>query len=187
MKHDLPLIGLVGYIGSGKNTAANYLASKYGYKVTAFAEPIYEQLAALNPRIVPEAWVNAHYNDLVTLYGVDYVKRNFPGVRLYLQRLGDECGRRIHGEDCWIRIYDRKYGKEPLAAIADVRYTNEIAYIRSRGGIILHVDNGNPREFADHNSETLNCEAVRDHLVLNISTESMQQDIDNIIAYWVNE
>ena len=60
-----------------------------------------------------------------------------------LQVLGAECFREHFGQDFWIRRADltlREEGfKNTLVIIPDIRFENEAAWIRGRGGLIIHL------------------------------------------------
>lgn len=131
----MALIGITGLKRSGKDTAADYLTSTYGFKRYAFADPMREALMALNPK------VGATY--LATL--VDYIgwesAKSFPEVRRLLQRLGTEMGRDLFGEDFWV---DRTFSAihedpSPHVVITDVRFPNEYSRVIAEGGIILRT------------------------------------------------
>jgi hypothetical protein len=58
-----------------------------------------------------------------------------------------------------------------LTAIRDVRHENEVAWIRSAGGILVHVTSPNeePRD-PSHRSEYLDYEALADFSIRNDGT-----------------
>jgi hypothetical protein len=166
-----PFIGFIGNQGSGKDHCCDYLARSFSYIKMGFSDPLYVQLAILNPIIKhPLEGVDRYerYNDLVEHYGVDWVKRYSAEVRSYLQRLGEEAGRQIHGRDCWVKYLDKQASSLPLVAIRDTRYENEIDYIRSRGGIIIWVQSDfAPERDVNHQSERLDYSRHADYAVQN--------------------
>jgi hypothetical protein len=175
-RNNLPtVVSFIGPAGSGKDHCCDILASQFGYKKLGFSDPLYEQLAVLNPLIKhPLDGLDRleRYNDLVELYGVDYVKRNCPEIRSLLQRLGEECGRRIHGNDCWIKHMDKRIGPLDFVAIRDVRHVNEIDYIRSMHGIVIWVESdfAPPRD-TTHASERLDYSKHADYLASNYKAD----------------
>lgn len=68
-----------------------------------------------------------------------------PCVRKLLQHEGTEMGRQTQGDDIWIRYADSwmQLFKENLKykhfVIPDVRFQNEIDYVRSKGGKVVLV------------------------------------------------
>jgi hypothetical protein len=175
-RNNLPtVIGFIGRIGSGKDRCCDILAAKFGYKKLGFSDPLYEQLAALNPIIkhpYPDLDKGQRYNELVEFYGIDWLKRNSPEVRAYLQKLGEECGRQAHGRDCWIKHMDRRIGPLDFVTIRDVRYVNEIDYIRSMSGIIIWVESDfAPERDTSHASEHLDYSRHADYFASNFKAD----------------
>ena len=135
------VIGFCGHRNAGKDECAKILHRKYGYVVRGFSDPVYEQLAILNPIIR----VNDHdavytadeYNAVVAVYGVDYVKRHSYEVRCYLQLLGTECGRHVHGEDCWLKIMDARMRLDERTVIQGIRFPNEVSFTRAQPDSLL--------------------------------------------------
>ena len=135
------VIGFCGHRNAGKDECAKILHRKYGYVVRGFSDPVYEQLAILNPIIC----VNDHdavytadeYNAVVAVYGVDYVKRHSDDVRRYLRLLGTECGRHVHGEDCWLKIMDARMRLDERTVIQGIRFPNEVSFTRAQPDSLL--------------------------------------------------
>ncbi|MER6314590.1 hypothetical protein ABT237_12580 [Streptomyces sp. NPDC001581] len=152
--HPLPLVGLAGLAGSGKDTAAKALVA-IGWQRRAFADKVKDFLYAVNP------WIEAHgYSPLaseVDQFGWDTVKKMQPEVRRYLQRCGTEAGRAVLGEDIWVdALFQDAEGWGPTV-ITDVRFPNEAAEIVRRGGLVVNIlrpgqevitESGHPSESA---------------------------------------
>jgi hypothetical protein len=132
---------------------------------------------------------NAHYPllALVNIFGFDEVKRRYPEVRHWLQTLGQKA-RENYGEDCHIRALDKRVHACSLVAIRDVRHTNEIDYIRARGGFIVHVEsNRAPDRDTSHDSEKLVFADHADYTVQNNGTlVELYRQLDVILADWNN-
>ena len=182
------MIGLGGEINAGKDTLAMYLQAKYSYVPRGFADPLYEQLAVLDPLIWDhETLRHRFYSVLVKEYGVDVAKRKFPGIRTHLRRLGNECGRDIHGEDCWIRVLDSRARSDARTVTKDIRFLNEVYYTQDRGGLLINVvsDRSVPLEPSVCPSERLNFAKYADYTVDNSGTreESYEQLEDILDTY----
>lgn len=135
------VIGFCGNRGAGKDECAKILHRKYGYKVRGFSDPVYEQLAILNPLIMVYHTTIApderRYLSVCSEYGVDYVKRHSYEVRCYLQLLGTECGRHVHGEDCWLKIMDTRMRLDERTVIQGIRFKNEVSFTRAQPDSLL--------------------------------------------------
>lgn len=152
-----PLVGLVGYAQSGKDT----FAAALGYRRLAFADPLKALSVACGPRFTVPDW---GHNDedshayplsfIVAEDGWEYAKANVPGVREFLQDLGVGV-RDILGGDTWVKAAFANYDPTQPTVITDVRFPNEIEAIKGRGGVIVRIDrpgvgpaNGHVSEFA---------------------------------------
>ncbi len=144
------LIGLWGYAGAGKDTAAEALVAD-GWTRAAFAGPVYAALLALDPKVADHGW---RVSDVVHEQGWDSAKRSYPEVRRLLQRMGTEAGRRVHGENVWIDALFRTVDPGQRVVITDVRYENEAAEIRHRGGRVISITRPGVGPANDHASES---------------------------------
>jgi hypothetical protein len=146
------LVGFVGLMGSGKDTASQALTQR-GFKRFAFADKLKESALKLDPYIPIGQVLNWDGNGdslsvatnarrlsyLVNKYGWDKIKTDFPEVRRFLQVVGTESGRDIFGENCWVDIVGRRSTDCERVTITDVRFPNEVDFVRSRGGLVIKI------------------------------------------------
>jgi len=149
------IIGFSGPYGSGKDECYKVLA-KLGWHRVSFADPVREAALKINPWVWfnDGSWLLA---DVVNKFGWDVAKKS-ESVRRFLQRYAAEGGRDIHGPDCWVKIAVKKIEALPpnaKIAITDVRFPNEIAMIRRKGGKIYRVENPRVSRDPSHASEQL--------------------------------
>lgn len=119
------IIGLTGYAQSGKDTVAQYLVEKHGYKRIAFADKIRELLYEMDPMIDGVY----HLRILVDAYGWDVIKQK-PEVRRMLQNLG-VAARTTFGSMFWVQQALRQIHFTGKWVITDVRFINEATTIKS--------------------------------------------------------
>ncbi len=135
------VIGLLGRAGSGKSTAAKYLAEKYGAKIFSFAKPLKELAKELFDFADAQVYGSQDEKEAVDLrYGFS--------PRTAMIRLGEGV-RAVLGVDTWIvaclrqiNLYaaiHRTKDFDPLCVIEDVRYPNEAMEISRHGRILKLV------------------------------------------------
>lgn len=137
------LIGVVGFIGSGKGTVGNLLEEN-GFIKDSFAKPLKDACAVIFgwPRELLEGDTkeSREWRELPDTYWTEKFGYTF-SPRLALQLMGTEAGREVFNQDIWIiSLLNRVKGKNVV--VTDVRFKNEIKYIQSNGGKIIRVKRG---------------------------------------------
>lgn len=160
------LLGLWGYAGAGKDTAAEALVAD-GWTRAAFAGPVYAALLALDPYVDAAA---APLSLVVARLGWEKSKRHYAEVRGLLQRMGTEAGRRVHGENVWIDALFRTVEPGQRVVITDVRYENEAREIKARGGLTVAVIRPGVGPANDHASEAGLDPRLFDYVLANDGT-----------------
>lgn len=141
-----PLIGLMGYAGSGKDTVAARLVDHHGYARVAFADPLKAVARAIG-------WDG---------------NKDDEGRQL-LQNLGVAMRDEVH-EDVWVgKAMVEVLRIEGPAVITDVRFPNEAKRIRSMGGEIWHINRPGIGPVNDHVSERAWADIAPDCAVYNSS------------------
>jgi len=146
------IIGVVGFIGSGKGTVADILVQKHGFTKLSFADTVKDATAAIfgwqrsllegdteesrEFRETPDAWWTERLGYFVT-------------PRYMLQLMGTEAGRDVFHKDVWVYALERKLDMYQNVVIADVRFPNEIEWMHSKGGFAVRVSRGPDPEWYD--------------------------------------
>lgn len=156
MSNAVTLIGLTGLAGTGKDSAALYLCQEYGFVQAAFADPLRSMvLQFLEEAGLDHAWLTERRckERLITGLGVS--------ARALMQTLGTEVGRALH-PDLWVRHLglrlglDGQPGSTPVhdrIVISDVRFGNEAAWLRARGGRLVRLHRDTAAGVRPHASE----------------------------------
>ena len=155
------IIGLVGYIGSGKGTVGDILVREHGYYKFAFADALKDAVSQIFvwPRGLLEGDSNASraFRERVDpwwshKFGYEVTPR------LILQKFGTEACRNGIADNIWIAALEKRIQGYNDVVISDCRFPNEIDFIRSAGGFIVRVKRGDdptPEELSKmHISET---------------------------------
>lgn len=75
-------------------------------------------------------------------------------LRYIMQTLGTEWGRELIHPDIWVRLAEAMlFERGERMIISDVRFDNEAEFVRSKGGVILHVTRPDTPAVEDHASE----------------------------------
>ena len=149
----LPLIGITGKARSGKDTLANTLEQR-GYFRYRLAGPLKKFAAILLEKSLPEIEA-MDYGEQQTAFGGKT-------LRQFLQLLGTDFGRDMISPGIWVYQVNRDYEflLSRLAELSivgmvvpDVRFENEAAWIRERGGLMVHITRDGAGPVNPHCSE----------------------------------
>lgn len=137
------LIGVVGFIGSGKGTVGDILEQK-GFIKDSFAKPLKDAVSCMFgwPRDLLEGdtEVSRKWREEPDVYWSEKFGRTFT-PREALQLMGTEAGRDVFHKDLWvISLLNRAKGKDVV--VTDVRFKNEIDYIQKNDGFVVRVIRG---------------------------------------------
>lgn len=182
------IIGLSGYAGSGKDSAADALAAA-GYERVAFADALRDVAYAIDPYVecrvgrggdFPTPPQFERLQDIINANGWDYCKNNIPDVRRLLQRLGTEGGRDILGDNIWIDTAFSRATNDKIV-VTDCRFTNETDAIRARGGVVVRIHRPGVGPRNDHTSELALVDYPFDYHIDNDGTlEELHEEIRRI-------
>jgi hypothetical protein len=148
------IVGFVGFIGSGKDTAADYLVNFHGYRRDSFANTLKDAVAQVFgwDRVLLEGRTKEarEWREQVDTWWAN--RLNMPNLtpRLMLQLWGTEVCRNGFHDDIWIASLENKMRKTTdNIVISDVRFPNEIKAIHNAGGIVVRIKRGDDPEWYD--------------------------------------
>ena len=148
------IIGFVGFIGSGKDTAADYLVNTHGFRRDSFANTLKDAVSAVFgwDRVLLEGRTKEarEWREQVDTWWAE--RLNMPKLtpRWILQYWGTEVCRNSFHDDIWIASLENKMRKtSDNIVISDVRFPNEIKAIHNAGGIVVRVKRGEDPEWYD--------------------------------------
>jgi len=140
------LIGLTGFMNSGKGTVGDYLVSKHGFKTASFANSLKDATAAIFawPRHLLEGNTKESriWRETKDEYWSKKLEKDVT-PRWVLQHLGTDVLRNHFIDSIWIWSLEKYLGDSTDdIVITDVRFTNEIKLINSLGGKIWWIKRG---------------------------------------------
>jgi len=141
------IIGVCGFIGSGKDTIADYLTNFHGFRRESFANSLKDAVAHVFgwDRTMLEGRTKQarEWREQVDPWWAE--RLNMPNLtpRWVLQYWGTEVCRRAFHDDIWIASLENKLrnSKDDIV-ISDCRFPNEIKSIKDAGGIVVRVVRG---------------------------------------------
>ncbi len=145
------IIGVCGFIGSGKDTVADYLTNFHGFRRESFANSLKDAVSqvfgwdrtmlegrtkqAREWREQQDDWWTNRLGMVIT-------------PRWVLQYWGTDVLRKGFHDDIWIASLENKLrNSTDDIVISDCRFPNEIKSIKEAGGIVIRVKRGEEPEW----------------------------------------
>lgn len=153
----MKIIAISGLIGSGKDTVANYLISKYNFKRESLAKSLKDATANIfgwdREMLEGSTSQSRTWRETRDEWWSDKLRDTFPeGVspRYVLQLLGTEVFRNNFHNDIWVLSLEKRLSiNTDNIVITDCRFPNEIQMIKSLGGKTIWIRRGNLPEWYD--------------------------------------
>lgn len=146
------IIGVCGFIGSGKDTIADYLVNFHGFRRESFANSLKDAVAHVFgwDRTLLEGRTKQarEWREQVDPWWA--ARLNMPNLtpRWVLQYWGTEVCRKAFHDDIWIASLENKLrNSKDHIVISDCRFPNEIKSIKDAGGIVIRVKRGSEPEW----------------------------------------
>ena len=169
------IIGICGFIGSGKDTAANYLVGWHGFRRDSFAGALKDAVAAVfgwDRELLEGLTTEARaWREQVDPWWAERLGMPHLTPRWVLQHWGTEVCRQGFHDDIWIAaLENRLRSRTGHTVISDVRFPNEVHAIRNAGGRIIWIKRGADPEWCSTLVQ------MREHdIALGIRTDYMRQ------------
>ena len=141
------IIGVCGFIGSGKDTVADYLVNFHEFRRDSFAGTLKDAVSAVfnwDRELLEGRTKEAReWREQVDPWWAE--RLNMPNLtpRLVLQLWGTEVCRKSFHDDIWIASVENKLrNSKDNIVISDCRFPNEIKSIKAAGGKVIWVKRG---------------------------------------------
>ena len=140
------IIGLVGLIGSGKDTAADYLVNFHQFRRDSFAAPLKDAVAAVfgwdRELLEGRSKQSREWREQGDIWWSNRLGRHIT-PRGMLQEWGTEVCRNSFHPDIWVASMEDRLRRTTVSVvITDVRFPNEIWAIKQAGGFIIQINRG---------------------------------------------
>ncbi len=141
------IIGICGFIGSGKDTVADYLVNFHEFRRESFASTLKDAVSAVFgwDRTMLEGRTKEarEWREQVDPWWAARLDMPTLTPRWVLQYWGTEVCRKGFHDDIWIASLENKLrNSKDHVVISDCRFPNEIQSIRNAGGKIIWIKRG---------------------------------------------
>jgi len=148
------IIGICGFIGSGKDTIADYLVNSHEFRRESFASTLKDAVSAVFgwDRTLLEGRTKEarEWREQVDPWWAKRLDMPTLTPRWVLQYWGTEVCRKSFHDDIWIASLENKLrNSKDHVVISDCRFPNEIQSIRNAGGKIVWVKRGQLPDWYD--------------------------------------
>jgi len=141
------IIGVVGLIGAGKDTIADYLVNIHQFRRESFANTLKDAVSAVfgwdRELLEGRTRQSREWREQVDAWWAERLGMPDLTPRWVLQYWGTEVVRKSFHDDTWIASLENKLRKsKDDVVISDCRFPNEIQAIKDAGGIVVRVHRG---------------------------------------------
>lgn len=195
------IIGLSGFIGSGKGTVAKRLVNHHGFVELSFASHLKDVIAVMFgwPRKMLEGDTHESrvWREQLDPFWSELLGRNW-SPRIAMQVIGTDVVRDKFYDGMWVANVLKTVQQNPNAnyVISDVRFSTEIEVCSQMGATMVRVTNGKDPSWADtmlthgiipkdvHRSEWewLYC-GTYNYVIKNTSTlDALANEVDSFVS-----
>ena len=141
------ILGVTGFIGSGKDTIADYLCTFHGFRRISFAGALKDAVASVFhwDRELLEGTTKSsrEWRDTVDQWWATRLEIPHLTPRWILQNWGTEVCRNGFHQDIWVASVERKLlSTKDNIVITDCRFPNEVTAIKKSNGVTCRVERG---------------------------------------------
>lgn len=181
------ILGIVGSIGSGKDTLADYLSNFHEFRRESFASSLKDALSVIfgwdRTLLEGRTKQSRAWREEVDEWWAN--RLNIPHLtpRWVLQNFATEVCRETFHDDIWIASLEKKLLTiTDNLVITDCRFPNEIAAIQNAGGKIIRINRGPEPKWVPYVADALQ----NDLTSITILTESYKIHQSEWIWYGVD-
>ena len=147
------IIGICGFIGSGKDTIADYLVNVRQFRRVSFAGTLKDAVSAVfgwdRELLEGRTQESRTWREQRDDWWSQRLGREIT-PRQVLQQWGTEVGRQAYHDEIWVAsLENRLRNSQNHVVITDCRFPNEISAIHRAGGQVIRVHRGPEPDWYD--------------------------------------
>ena len=149
------LVGLTGFIGSGKTTVANLLVERHGYRADSFAASVKDALATIfgwsRDMLEGDTLESRRWRETVDPWWSKELGIPAFSPRYAMTFYGTDVMRKHFHQDIWLLTVKHRMHNSPSVPVVmtDVRFANEVNFVKSNGGKFINIQRGTLPEWYD--------------------------------------
>lgn len=148
------IVGIIGSIGSGKDSIAEYLLKEHNFKQDSFARSLKDAVANVfnwdRDLLEGKTQESRIWREEPDTWWAERLSIPHLTPRWVLQYWGTEVCRHGFHSDIWLASLEKRLlNNQSNVVISDCRFENEIHAIKALGGKIIHVKRGAPPQWED--------------------------------------
>lgn len=146
------IISISGLIGSGKDTAADYLCTVHGFKRMSFGASLKDAVSVIfnwdRELLEGSTKTSREWREEVDTWWANRLDIPHLTPRWVLQQWGTDVARKGFHDQIWVASVENKLlnNKDDIV-ITDCRFPNELAAVKNAGGITMRTHRGDEPEW----------------------------------------
>lgn len=141
------IIGICGFIGSGKSTVSDYLTSQHNFTQHSFAASLKDSLAVTfgwdREMLEGSTEQSRNWREEIDTWWAEKLSMPTLTPRWVMQYWGTDVCRNHFHDSIWIASLENKLRKHTgNIVVSDCRFTNEIAAMQAQGAKMIWVQRG---------------------------------------------
>lgn len=165
------IFAIAGSIGSGKNTAAEYLSNFYDFRHESFAASVKDAISVIFgwDRQLLEGYTkeSREWREQKDEWWSKRLSMHIT-PRIVMQTWGTELGRNTFHQDIWVASLENKIRNyKDNIVISDCRFLNEFNMIQKSGGKIIKVNKGLDPIWKQHAIDAFNGSDFDKEILMN--------------------
>lgn len=175
----MTIIAISGFIGSGKDTVADYLVNVHGFRRESFAGTLKDAISVIfgwdKQLLEGRTKQSREWREQIDVWWADRLGIPHLTPRWVLQHWGTDVMRQHFHDDIWLASLENKLRKtNEDIVVSDVRFTNEIKMLKKLGAITVKTCRGESPIWAN------SLEQIKDHY----ERQSFMQQYESHQSEW---